>query len=246
VAFTFGFLIPVLSLGLLWGRRQALRQQRAAARGSSWGLACVLMALAMFVLSRRTGVNVLGGLAVLPLLWGAALYLGGWGVLRVIAFPIGFLVFGLGLYRGLLSSVGFLLQDLTARGSAFAGQVVGLPVVRDGVILSSDRFTFVVAEACSGMSSLLSLLALATLWMSFTSGRLGGRAAVLLSVLPLVIVANTLRVTAVLVVAWFFGPDAALGFFHGASSLVLFGAALGGLLLVSRAAGCRLTVWGAA
>jgi exosortase/archaeosortase family protein len=62
---------------------------------------------------------------------------------------------------------------------------------------------------------------------------------VLFSVVPLTIFANSLRVTLVLVVANFFGQDAALGFFHGASSLVLFGLALGGLLGVSRLVGCR-------
>jgi exosortase/archaeosortase family protein len=111
--------------------------------------------------------------------------------------------------------------------------------VRDGLILSSDRFAFIVADTCSGMSSLVSLLALAALWVYAARGTLTGRMAVLLSVVPLTIFANSLRVTLVLVVANSFGQEAALGFFHGASSLVLFGFALTGLVAVSRLVGCR-------
>jgi exosortase len=185
------------------------------------------------------GINALGGIAISPLLFGTVVYLWGWRAARVVAFPIAFLVFGLGLYRGLLNSVGFALQNITATGAAFAGQALGLHIVREGLVIQSQTFAFVVAEACSGMSSLLSLLALAALWTYATRGSQLSRAAVLLSVLPLVLLANTTRVTLVLLVANWFGQDAAIGFFHGASSLVLFGLALGGLLLISRLVGCK-------
>ncbi|MGH2354749.1 MAG: exosortase/archaeosortase family protein, partial [Chloroflexota bacterium] len=173
------------------------------------------------------------------LLWGMAVYLWGWGAGRVLAFPVGFLLFGLGLYRGLLSSVGFALQEVTAQGAALLAQGIGLGIIRDGLVLRSDAFAFIVAEACSGMSSLLSLLALAALWTHLAEGSFGARLLTIASVAPLVILANILRVTLVLLVAAWFGQEAALGFFHGASSLVLFGVALGGLLLVSWRAGCK-------
>src|SRR5260370_25011861 len=89
------------------------------------------------------------------------------------------------------------------------------------------------------MISLVSLLALAALWSYAARGRRSSRMMVLLSVAPLTIAANILRVAVVLLVANVFGEDAALGFFHGASSLVLFGLALAGLLAVSRVVGCR-------
>jgi exosortase len=196
------------------------------------------------LVSRRTGIHVLAGAAVSPLLIGVAAYLWGWGAARIVAFPSAFLIFGLGLYRGLLNSVGFALQDVTAVGAAWAGRIIGLDVVRDGLVLHSatatPAYAFVVAQACSGMSSLLSLLALAALWMYSTRGSLPGRVAVFAAVLPLVVIANTVRVTLVLRVGASFGEDAALGFFHGASSLILFGLALMGLLLVSRIVGCKL------
>jgi exosortase len=235
--FSYGFLIPPVSALVIWWRRGELR--RAIGHGASAGLLIVISALLLYLGGERLGIHAITGLSVSPLLFGAAVYLWGWRAGRVLAFPFGFLVFGLGVFRGLLDSVGFTLQGITAFGAGSLAQLIGLPVVRDGLLLTSDRFAFIVADTCSGMSSLVSLLALAALWVYAARGTLPARAAVLLSVIPLTIVANTLRVTLVLVVANWFGQDAAIGFFHGASSLVLFGLALGGLVGVSRLVGCH-------
>jgi exosortase len=234
--FNYGFFIVPVALLLTWWRRDALR--RAVGPGATAGLLVVVGALALYLFTSRIGIRALAGLAVIPLLWGIVAYLWGWGAARVLAFPIGFLVFGLGLYRGLLYTVGFAMQEITAVGASTLARTLGTAVERDGLTLTSDRFQFVVAEPCSGMSSLLSLLALSAVWTYVANGTLPARLAVLLSVVPIVVVANTTRVTLVLLVASWLGQDAAEGFFHGASSLLLFGIALGGLLLVSRSMGC--------
>jgi exosortase len=240
--FTYGFLIPPIALAIVWWQREAVR--RSVGQGRAAGLLVVLASIVLLLVSRRTGIHALGGVAISPLLIGVAAYLWGWRTARLLAFPSAFLIFGLGLYRGLLSSVGFALQDATAIGAGWLAHAIGLDVVRDGLVLhsttASPQYAFIVAQTCSGMSSLLAMLSLATLWIYATSGRPHGRIAVFASVLPLVVVANTTRVTLVLVIASVFGQDAALGFFHGASSLVLFGLALAGLLIVSRIVGCKL------
>ena len=240
--FTYGFLVVPIAIAITWWRRGALR--RSIGRGHVGGLAITMAAIVLILISRRTGINALGGLAVTPLLIGATAYLWGWRAGRIVAFPSVFLVFGLGLYRGLLSSVGFGLQEITAKGAALAAQVMGVHVVRDGLVLHSGvgepQFAFVVAQTCSGMSSLLSLLTLASLWVYVTKGSLPARAAVVAGVLPLVVLANSARVALVVFVGAQFGEDAALGFFHGASSLVLFGVALLGLVILSRIVGCKL------
>jgi exosortase len=236
--FSFGFLVGPIVVGLIWWRRQALYQ--SIGRGAWGGLPIVVAAILLYLLAQRVGINALAGVAVSPLLWGIVVYLWGWGAGRVLLFPFAFLVFGLGLYRGLLDSVGFAMQGVTAVGAAGSARLLGVDVIRDGLVLRSEQFAFIVAEACSGMSSLVSLLALAALWTYVARGSVPARLAVILSVFPLVIVANTVRVTLVLLVAAHFGQDAAVGFFHGASSLVLFGISLGGLLLISRIVRCNL------
>jgi exosortase len=173
-------------------------------------------------------------------LWGIVVYLWGWGAGRILAFPIGFLAFGLVLFRGLLNTVGFEMQRFTALGSYSLSSALGLDIVRDGLVLYVGESAYVVAEACSGMSSLVSLLALASLWSYVAQGSALARAILLVSVLPLVLLANILRVSLVLLIASGFGREAALGFLHSVSSLALFGFAVVGLLFVSRIVGCRL------
>jgi exosortase len=235
--FSFGFLVPPISLGLLLWRRGSIRASVGV--GSTSGLLLVLPSLATYLLAERTEIHALAGLAVPPLLIGIAAFLFGWRLARRVAFPLGFLAFGLGLFRGLLDSLGFALQAVTAVGAASLAQVMGVSVDRSGLVLSSDTFAFVVAEPCSGMSSLVSLLALASLWIYVVRGSIPARAAVVLSALPLVVVANSTRVALVLLIASWFGQDAALGFFHSLSSLLLFLLSVLGLAFISRLVGCK-------
>jgi exosortase len=235
--FSFGFLIPIVSAGLIWLHWRELH--RAAGPGANAGLIVVALGLAAYVVGYRVDINAIGGVAVVVILWGGSVYLWGWQVGKILAFPIGFLVFGLALYRGLLGTVGFAMQGFTAAGAGALADAAQLGVVRDGLVLRAENFAFIVAEPCSGMSSLVSLLALAALWTHLANGSLPARVAILLSVLPLVVLANSVRVSLVLLIASWYGQDAALGFFHGFSSLVLFGLALSGLLVISRIVGCK-------
>jgi exosortase len=235
--FSFGFLIPAVSVLLIWLHWSELR--RAAGRGANAGLIVVAFGLAAYILAYRIDINAIGGVAVVVILWGGSVFLWGWQVGKILAFPIGFLAFGLALYRGLLGTVGFVMQGFTAAGAGALAEAAQLGVVRDGLVLRAEGFAFIVAEPCSGMSSLVSLLALAALWTHLANGSLPARAAIILSVLPLVVLANSVRVSLVLLIASWYGQDAALGFFHGASSLVLFGLALTGLLVISRVVGCK-------
>jgi len=235
--FSFGYLVLPISLGLLFWRRAAIR--RGLGPGATGGLGIIIPALALYVAAARLGIHALAGIALPALLIGEAVYLFGWRTGRAVLFPVGFLVFGLALFRGLLDSVGFALQGITAVGAYTLAHAIGIPVIRDGLVLSSQTFAFIVAEPCSGMSSLVSLLALAALWTYVAQGSLAARAAVICSALPLVVIANSTRVALVLLVAQTAGQDAALGFFHSLSSLVLFVLAACGLVLVSRMVGCK-------
>lgn len=235
--FSYGFLIVPTSAGLVFLRLARVRA--VAGAGERLGLIVAASSMLVFIIAERVGINAVAGLAVSPLLFGIALYLWGRRAAMELAFPIAFLAFGFGAYRGLLDTVGFSLQVATAHGSAWLAQLAGVPVVREGLVLHLPTFAFIVAEACSGMSSLLSLLAISSVWIYFADARTIARIVVIAAVLPIVLVANVIRVTLVLGVADRLGPDAAIGFFHGASSLVLFGVAFAGLVALSEVVGCR-------
>jgi exosortase len=237
---TFGFLLPPTAAWLAWSRRRLVRA--AARAGSSRGVLVVLAAVGLFLLCERISAKSPAAVAAGLLIWGEIYYLWGWRLARLLAFPIGLVTFGLALQPTLITPVAFFLQSVTAVTTAAVSQLLGEQVIREGLVLRSETFAVVVAEACSGMNSLLALLAVAGVWLYIAPGRLAGSFVVLASVLPIVLVANTARVEMVLLVASRLGQDAALGFFHTGSSLILFGLELVGLFLVSRLAGCRLAI----
>jgi exosortase len=237
----FGYAVPAVTLGLVWWRREAL--WTSATAGSSIGILIVFGSLVAFLICQRLSARSPAAWFLGLLLLGIAVYLWGWSAARVLAFPIGFLAFALGLQQTLIAPFAFSLQHVTAIGSENLTRTLGLTVIREDLVLRSNEFAFVVAEACSGMSSLLALLGLASLLIYIVPASFHGRVVVILSVAPLVVIANIVRVSLVLFVASWFGGDAALGFFHLASSLMLFGLALGGLLVVSKGAGVR--IWAA-
>lgn len=236
----FGFLIPPVAVGLAWGRRTAIRA--SVGPGAPFGLGLVISALVLLLVSEHLWARSPSAVAAGLLVWGVVAFCWGWATARLLAYPIGLVTASLALQPTLLSGLGFWLQGVTAVGAGSLADHLGLPVVREGLVLRSHTFAFIVSEACSGMNSLMALLMLASVWIYVSRGGPAGRGTIVACVLPLVLVANTMRVTLVLLIAYWYGQDAALGFFHQASSLALFGMAFAGLLVVSRIVGCRVSL----
>jgi len=234
--FSFGFAVPFLALGLAWLRRASI--VASLGRGSAWGLPILVAGLVMLVIGARTGVHIIGGASFVVSALGAVTYLFGLRALRATFFPIAFLLFGLTLYRGLLNTLGFGLQNLTATSSASLATRIGVPVHRDGVDLFVGQFHLVVAQACSGMSSLLTLLCLGTLMIGLAQSTLPRRLLLLLLIVPIVLVANIVRVTLVLALVRPFGLTVVEGFVHGSFSAVLFLMAIGLFLIAGRLLKC--------
>jgi exosortase len=213
---SFGFLVPPAAAAVVWLRRRRLRSMLAT--GSSLGLIVLLAGLLLFVAGLRSGVHAIAGVSFLPTVLGAAAYLYGLPVARMLAPPAALLSAALSLYRGLLSPLGFALQDLTARGSATLASVWGVPVRRSGVDLFVGDVHFVVAQSCSGMDSLLALLCLGLLVVALASASWPQRMLLLALVVPVVLAANVLRVATVLLLSEPFGAAAGEGLPHQALS----------------------------
>jgi len=234
--FSFAFLVPPISAGLFWLRRDSIL--RSVGRGSDLGLLLLAGGLLVLVAGARAGVHAVEGASFVVTALGVVAYLYGVATARRAAFPIAFLAFGLCLYRGLLVSVGFFLQNLTARLSARAAALFGVTVHRVGVDLFAGQFHFVVAEACSGMSSLLALLCLGTAMVGLAQSSLPRRALLLLLIVPIVLVANIFRVTLVLTLAQVVGLAVVNSIIHGAFSAIIFLIAFGLFLLMGKVLGC--------
>jgi len=195
---------------------------------SNWKLGSVpiFLGLLLYLVGQSQGLPLFATASMIPVIAGAALAIGGTGALRAIAFPLLFLAFLIPIPGFLIEAATGPLKQLVSTIVAALLGAVGYPVVREGVVLDMGGHQMLVADACSGMNSIVSLTALTLLYVHLTGPSAARRwIALLASVVPIAIAANALRVLALVLVAYHFGDDAAQGAVHTAAGLLVFVAA---------------------
>jgi exosortase len=230
--YSHGFFVLPLAAFFVWERRDALR--RAPFRPSIWGLVLLAASLTMFLAGIFGAELFLTRISLIGVLTGAILFVWGRDQFRILLFPLAFLLLMIPLPAIIFNQLAFPLQLLASRvgESAIAG--AGIPVLREGNVLHLANINLEVAEACSGIRSLVSLLMLAIVLGYFTEPRIGGRVALALAAIPIAIVANAARVAGTGVLSHWMGREAAEGFFHSFSGWLMFIVAFAGLLAVQR------------
>ncbi|NOY45645.1 MAG: exosortase [Deltaproteobacteria bacterium] len=230
--YSHGFLVPLVSLYLLWDRRREVAEAARRARGSWAGLVLCLVSLALFVLGRAGAELFLQRSSLVFLLMGAVLWLWGWRVFAKVLFPLAFLLFMVPLPYLVYDSVAFPLKLLAARVATDSLFWLGVPVFREGNIIHLASQTLEVADACSGIRSLVSLLALGVVYAYFMSRGWWRRLLLVVATVPIAIAANALRITGTGLLTHYVSPEAAEGFFHTFSGWVVFVAAFVMLFVV--------------
>lgn len=218
--YSHGFLIAPIALYLGWERRDLLRGLDR--RPSSIGFALVLASIAVLAAGTLGAELFLTRISILGLIAGVVVFLFGWQHLRVLAFPIAFLILMIPLPALIFNQIAFPLQLLASRAGEAALTALGIPVLREGNVIVLAHTTLEVAEACSGIRSLVSLITLGIVYGYFTDSRTSVRVLIALSTIPVAIVANGLRVAGTGIAAQVYGPEAAEGFFHEFSGWVVF------------------------
>lgn len=220
-----GFLIPLVSGYLIWRRRGDLGHQPR--NPSLVGLAGILLAAALLVLGSAGAEVFTQRVSFLLLAASLVLFLYGRRQLRVVAFPIAFLLFAIPLpyviYYGLTGP----MQALAAKCAVWGLRAVGVPTVAQGNMIHLANASLEVAEACSGIRSLYAFLAVGALVAYSTPMPLWGRIAVFLSTIPLSVAGNAVRVWGSGMGACMVGPQATTGTVHELFGLLVFAVLLG-------------------
>ena len=229
-AYAHGPIILAIVAWLVWHDREALLAPSEPA--PILGTPLFVLGLALEIVGRSQSLALFEGASHLPLIAGLLLILRGPAAVRRLAFPLLFLLF-------LVPLPGFVLDTATAPLKAFVSasvegllRVMGQDVERSGVVLAIGGHQMLVADACSGLNSIYSLFAMGLLYAHLTKPAGAARmASLLIAVLPIAIVANILRVLALVLVTLYFGDEAGQGILHGLAGLLVFAAAFA--LLVS-------------
>jgi len=233
--YSHGFFIVPLAAYLAWERRDRLAALER--RPSNVGLAVVIASLGVMVAGTIGAELFLTRISMIGVCGGAVLFLAGRQHFRVLLFPLLFLLLMVPIPAIVFTRIALPLQLLASRFGTTVMSAAGVPVLREGNVLVLSNTTLEVAEACSGIRSLISLLTLGIVLGYFTDGRSWARVTIALMTIPIAIVTNGLRVAGTGIAARYYGAAAAEGFFHSFSGWLLFIAALGLLTAVQRGIG---------
>lgn len=230
-----GFLVPVFAVYLLW--RQRTRISEVSRRGSNSGIAMMLFAISLLILGLLASEHFTARMSLLILICGIIVFLAGWQMLRAVAFPMGYLIFMIPLPAIIYYQLTFPLQLLASRLGAHGLLAVGVPTIREGNLLILPNCTLEVVEACSGVRSLISLLAAVVGYVYLCEPRLWKQIVLVAAAVPVVIVSNGCRLVATGVLSYRFGPGVDSGLVHTTLGLVCFALAFLAILLLHRLLG---------
>ncbi len=227
--YSHGFLIIPMALYFAFARRDELRAAMPRPNAPI-GLLVILGSLTLLAAGTLGAEFFLTRVSLVGSLAGTVIFLFGFPVLRLLLFPLGFLLLMIPIPAIVFNQIAFPLQMLASRFGETVVSAAGLPVLREGNVIVLASTTLEVVEACSGIRSLVSLLCLGIVLGYFSDPRAGVRVLISLSTIPVAILSNGLRVAGTGIAAHYFGPAAAEGFFHTFSGWLLFGSAF--LMLV--------------
>ncbi len=223
-----GFLIVPVALYLAWERRARLAKLER--QPSPWGLAIVLGSVAVLAAGTLGSELFLARISMLGVLVGAIVFMCGWAHFKTLAFPIAFLLLMIPLPAIIFNQIALPLQLLASRVGELTLMTLGIPVLREGNVIILAHTSLEVVEACSGIRSLAALITLAVVYGYFTDPRTSVRLTIVLSSIPIAVVANAFRVAGTGVAAQYYGPGVAEGFFHTFSGWVVFIVAFAAML----------------
>ncbi|MFH1678449.1 MAG: exosortase/archaeosortase family protein [Candidatus Omnitrophota bacterium] len=231
--YSHGFLIPFVCAYLVWRKRSKLKS--LPIEPCQTGLIVLAGGLLLLIISSLLKINFGSYFSLIIVIEGLVLYLWGRKINRELIFPIVFLIFMIPLPSVVIIAISFKMKILAAQAASFFANRIGILAVRDGsIIYLPNGKQLMVGDPCSGLRSLISLLALGAIFTQFVRGSRLQKNALFISAIPIALVSNILRLMALVWVTYVYGEKAALGFFHDFTGMLVFVFAFLGLMFMTR------------
>jgi len=189
--YTYGLFVPIFSLFVLWQDRTRLAHLQLK---PSWaGLVILLFAASMLVVGTISSEFFLPRISFLLFICGTVVFLAGWRHLLAMSFPLFFLIL-MAPSSTVFDHITLPLQLIASNTSTIVLKLAGISVVREGNILLVPGARLQVAEACSGIQSLFSLLTLAVIYGYLVEAKITIRVLLTIAAIPISVAANALRI----------------------------------------------------
>jgi exosortase len=208
---------------MMWQRRERLAELPAGT--NYWGLALVAGGVGLHLVGNVGAELFTMRFSLVVMVAGLVAYLFGFRVLREVSIPVAYLIFMIPLPAIIWNKIAFPLQLFAAKWTAEVVRLFGISILREGNILHLANTSLEVVDACSGLRSLTSLLALSGAFAYISPLRNWSKWVLFLSAVPIAVFVNMVRLTATAVMAHYIGEEAAQGFLHDMSGMLVFGLA---------------------
>ncbi len=222
--YSHGFLIPFITAYMLWERKDNMKS--VVTTPSNYGLFLIFAGLGLFLVGTISSELFTMRFSMLLVLAGVLLFVFGIGFFKAILFPFCYLILMIPIPYIIYDAIAFPLKVFVSKYSVDFLGFVGILALREGNIIHLADITLEVADACSGVRSILSLLALSMALAYFTQKGLLKRTVLVVLAVPIAILVNAIRVIGTGVLANQYGAKVAEGFFHEFAGIVIFGSAI--------------------
>jgi len=234
--YSHGILIPVVSLFFAWKtiHDQGSRDPEPFRLGMVPFMLGIILHAFGFVMT----FPFLSAISFMFVICGVILYIYGEKMMESLLFPVLLLIFAIPIPW--TPAIATTLQSISARCSTTLLEILGVGITRIGSEMRLDDCAFSIGLPCSGMNTLISLLAISAVFVHLLKCPAPRKAALFCVTIPIAIAANIVRVTAIILIADHFGKDVAMKLFHDISSPFVFIIAFVFLITISKLMKCRI------
>lgn len=222
--YSHGILIPFVSLYLIWNLKDDLKL--APKKSSSLGLPILVVGILLHLASAAFRIYFSSGFSLVIVLMGLVLHFYGRSVLRLVSFPLFFLIFMIPIPIVTIINISFKLKIFAAKiATTVLNDYLRIQCFQDGSIIRMQNAQVIVDDVCSGLRYLISLTALGSIFAYWIKAGIFKKIIVFISSIPIAVFSNALRVIFLSVVSEIWGVKYATGFLHDFSGFIVFAVA---------------------
>jgi len=231
IDYTHAYFILPVSLWLIYRKRLALKEiiLKEQYRDEVPGMLLILLGLFMFIFAWRRDFLVLSTFSLIPFIFGLLLFLHGRRLVKALFFPVFYLLFLIPPPVGILDSITIPMRFWITIATESVLKLAHYPIIRDGLLLSIGGKEIFMGVPCSGFRSLITMLSLGFIYVYLGKGSYMKKTFLILSIFPMAILGNFLRISSLCIVTYHFGEKAG-HVYHDASGFIIFLLLISGLI----------------